>query len=255
MISEYLAARRAKRELLLMTHIVIGYPDLDTSLALVETMVEAGVDLMELQIPFSEPMADGPVILAANQAALRHGVRFQDCLHFAEQVTARFPIPFLFMSYYNSIFVRGVERFVAEVGAAGIRGAIVPDLPFEEGAEYLGVMQRAGLSPIQILSPNTAPERLLTLGRLSRGFAYVVARKGVTGKGTNFSEELIEYLDRCRRATSLPLAVGFGVRERADLDFLRGRVEVAVIGSETLRVVEREGVGGVRTFLKRLLDG
>ncbi len=254
MIGEYLAARRAKRELLLMTHIVIGYPDLETSLGLVETMVEAGVDLMELQIPFSEPMADGPVILAANQAALGRGVRFEDCLRFAELVTRKYPIPFLFMSYYNSVFVRGVERFVADLGEVGVRGAIIPDLPFEEGASYLGAMEAAGLAPIQIFSPNTSPERLLMLGRISRGFAYVVARKGVTGKSTRFSEELIGYLERCRAATSLPLALGFGVRERSDLDFLRGRVEIAVVGSETLRVVEQAGLAGVRAFLRRLLD-
>lgn len=252
MLEAYLKDRRDQREILLMTHIVIGYPTFEDSLRLVEQMVLAGVDLMELQIPFSEPMADGPVILAANQEALRRGSTVAACLDFAEQVTGRFPIPFLFMSYYNVLFRYGVNRFAAAMNARRIRGAIVPDLPPEEGAEYLAAMAQHQLCPVFILSPRTPEERLRYLARQSAGFVYCVARKGVTGLETDFSDELSPYLERCRAATSLPLAVGFGVKDRDDVDYLRGKADIAVIGSETLRLVTERGIDSVRPFLESL---
>jgi len=243
---------RAQRDILLMTHIVIGHPDYDTSLRLVESMVSAGVDLIELQIPFSEPIADGPVILRANQEALDAGSSVQRCFELAAKVTQRFEIPFLFMTYYNILFKQGVRKFVGHMREAGLRGAIVPDLPPEEGAEYLQAMQAEALDPIFIYSPNTSAERLKTIAEHARGFIYCVARKGVTGSQTAFSEELTGYLGRARAATRLPLAVGFGVKEQSDVDFLRGKADIAVVGSETLRVLARGGVQAVGPFLKGL---
>ncbi len=252
MLEAYLKQRRSQRDMLLMTHIVIGHPDFDTSLRLVEAMVAAGVDLIELQIPFSEPIADGPVILRANQEALTAGSSVERCFELAAQVAGRFDVPFLFMSYYNILFKRGVRSFVGDMQRAGLRGAIVPDLPPEEAGEYLGAMQEQALDPIFIYSPNTRPERLATIATHGRGFVYCVARKGVTGSKTAFSDELSTYLARARAATNLPLAVGFGVKEKADVDFLRGKADIAVVGSETLRVLEQGGVAAVTPFLKAL---
>ena len=252
MLEAYLRQRRSEREILLMTHIVIGHPDFDTSLRLVESMVAASVDLIELQIPFSEPIADGPVILRANQEALSAGSSVQRCFELAADVARRFEIPFLFMSYYNILFKHGVGGFVARMQAAGLRGAIVPDLPPEDGAEYLAAMQEHGLDPIFIYSPNTRSERLARIAEYGRGFVYCVARKGVTGSQTAFSDELTGYLERARAATTLPLAVGFGVKEKGDVDFLRGKADIAVVGSETLRVLEQGGVAAVGPFLKAL---
>ncbi len=147
MLESYLRDRLKQRDILLMTHIVIGYPSFEESFRIVETMVEAGVDLMELQIPFSEPIADGPVILHANQKALSGGATVQKCFDFARKVTRTFDIPFLFMSYYNILFKYGVERFSQEMVQAGLQGAIVPDLPHEEGADYLRAMGRHNLAP------------------------------------------------------------------------------------------------------------
>jgi tryptophan synthase alpha chain len=251
-LEAYLKQRRSQRDMLLMTHIVIGHPDFDTSLRLVEAMVAAGVDLIELQIPFSEPIADGPVILRANQEALTAGSSVERCFELAAQVAGRFDVPFLFMSYYNILFKRGVRSFVGDMQRAGLRGAIVPDLPPEEAGEYLGAMQEQALDPIFIYSPNTRPERLATIATHGRGFVYCVARKGVTGSKTAFSDELSTYLARARAATNLPLAVGFGVKEKADVDFLRGKADIAVVGSETLRVLEQGGVAAVTPFLKAL---
>ncbi len=253
MLESYLRDRLREKEILLMTHMVIGYPSIEDSFRIVETMVEAGVDLMELQIPFSEPIADGPVILHANQRALRAGTTVRGCIEFAERVTRAFDIPFLFMSYYNIPFKYGVERFVAAMENANLRGAIVPDLPPEEGRDYLEAMEKHDLAPIFIFSPTTSDERMKWLASFGRGFIYCVARKGVTGQGTSFSEHLDAYLSRCREAAGgLPTALGFGVKEKADVDFLRGKADIAVIGTETIRLVERGGIGVVGDFLRGL---
>ena len=252
MLESYLRERQRQHEILLMTHIVIGFPNFDDSWRVVEQMVEAGVDLMELQIPFSEPMADGPVILHANQSSLRSGATVERCLEFAEQAAKQFDIPFLFMSYYNIIFKYGVGRFASRTRQMGLHGAIVPDLPPEEAGEYLEAMTKEDLNPIFIFAPSTSPERLELISRQAKGFIYCVARKGVTGSQTQFSEDIADYLVRCRKATTLPLAVGFGVQDRSDVDFLRGRAEIAVIGSKTLRLIEEQGPAAVGPFLRSL---
>jgi len=243
---------RAERDILLMTHIVIGYPSFAASLEIVEAMVEAGVDLMELQIPFSEPMADGPIILAANQRALAAGATVERAFDFAATVARKHPIPFLFMTYYNLLFRAGVASFVERARQAGIVGAIVPDLPPEEAGDYLPAMERAGLDPIFIFSPSSPDARLREIAKHGRGFVYCMARKGVTGARTAFSAELDAYLGRCRAATTLPLALGFGVQDRADVAHLRGKVDIAVVGSATLRLIDEQGVRAVGPFVRGL---
>lgn len=252
MLESYLRSRLERKDILLMTHIVIGYPTLEDSFKVVEAMVEAGVDLMELQIPFSEPIADGPVILHANQKSLAAGTTVRNCLDFAQKVAQRFPIPFLFMSYYNIPFKYGLDRFASAMAERGIKGAIVPDLPPEEGRDYLSAMGNHGLAPIFIFSPTTSDGRMETIATVGKGFVYCVARKGVTGLDTAFSEQLGQYLGRCRSATQLPLALGFGVKDRADVDFLRGKADIAVIGTQTIRLMDAGGVGVVGDFIRGL---
>ena len=252
MLESYLKQRLEKKEILLMTHIVLGYPTFEDAFRIIEAMVNAGVDLMELQIPFSEPIADGPIILHANQKALAGGATVERCMDFARKVVKSFDIPFLFMSYYNILFKYGVDRFAGEMHNSGIVGAIVPDLPPEEGGDYLDAMEKYHLSPIFIFSPTTPEERMAYLNSFGKGFIYCVARKGVTGVATNFSEQLKEYLLRCRRATDLPLALGFGVKEKGDVDYLKGKADIAVIGSETIRLVDTAGVGVVEDFINSL---
>ena len=252
MLETYLKKRLRKKEILLMTHIVVGYPSFEESMDLVETMVEAGVDLMELQIPFSEPMADGPVILRANQRALERGATVEKCLAFAAQAARRFGIPFLIMTYYNILFKYGVDPFVARMAEAELQGAIIPDLPPEEGEAYLKAMEYHGLSPVLIFSPTTALERMEFLNNFTRGFVYCVARKGVTGAKTAFSRHMADYLGKCRKASSLPLAVGFGVSGKTDVDYLKGKADIAVIGTETLRIMEKDGTHAVGNFIRGL---
>ncbi|MBR9987542.1 MAG: tryptophan synthase subunit alpha [Desulfosarcina sp.] len=254
MLETYIRSRLAEKKILLMTHIVIGYPTLAASLEIVRTMVDAGVDLMELQIPFSEPIADGPVILRANQAALANGVTVDQCLNFGRRAARQFPIPFLYMTYYNILFKHGVDRFADDMQLAGLRGAIVPDLPPEEAADYLDAMASHDLSPIFIYSPTTADARMNSIARVADGFVYCVARKGVTGDQTAFSRQIGDYLARCRAATHLPLALGFGVQDRSDIKFLEGKADIAVIGTQALRLVEDQGVAALGDFIRDLRE-
>ncbi|MFH2066431.1 MAG: tryptophan synthase subunit alpha [Pseudomonadota bacterium] len=252
MLESYIKNKRREKEILLMTHIVLGYPSFDDCFQIVREMVDAGVDLMELQIPFSEPIADGPVILNANQKALANGVTVQQCIDFSKQVVRSFDIPFLFMTYYNILFQYGVKDFSSMMSDAGMYGAIVPDLPPEEGEEYLQAMKSCHLSPIFIFTPTTTDERMKKIASCGEGFIYCVARKGVTGSQTDFTSEFHGYLERCRKATTLPLALGFGVKDKEDIDFLTGKADIAVIGSQTIRLVDQKGVGVVGEFIRGL---
>lgn len=252
MLEAYIRSRLTRKPILLMTHIVVGYPSLAASREIVRIMVDAGVDLMELQIPFSEPIADGPVILKANQHALANGVTVGQCLDFGREMARRHPIPFLYMTYYNIVFQYGLNRFAGHMQTAGIRGAIVPDLPPEEAVEYLDAVVPRGLSPVFIFSPATSDARMQTIARVADGLIYCVARKGVTGDQTDFSQRIGAYLTRCRAATPLPLALGFGVQDKRDVAFLAGKADIAVIGSQTLRVIDDQGLSAMGRFVGQL---
>ena len=251
-LESYLKKRLEEKDILLMTHIVLGYPSFKDSFDIIRAMVEAGVDIMELQIPFSEPIADGPVILRANQKSIEAGATVRQSLELAGRATGTFDIPFLVMTYYNILFKFGVDRFASTMAEKGLKGAIVPDLPPEEGEEYLRAMEKNDLDPILIFSPTTSLERMRYLADFSKGFVYCVARKGVTGSDTRFSEDLSEYLSRCRSTTLLPLALGFGVKEKKDIDFLKGKVDIAVIGTQTIKIIEEHGVPSVGDFIRSL---
>ena len=251
-LNSYLSGRLAEKEILLMTHIVLGYPSFEADMKMIEIMVEAGVDLMELQIPFSEPTADGPVIARANQRALEKGATVEACLNFAYIVARTFDIPFLIMSYYNLPFNYGIKRFVSLLSDYGLPGAIIPDIPPEEGWEYLAAMQRQDLAPILIYTPTTSLERMRYIASFAAGFIYCVARKGVTGEETNFSDRLAAYLNKCRQGTDLPLALGFGIKRRSEIDFLKGKVDIAVIGSQTICVMEENGIEAVGRYIRGL---
>lgn len=252
MLEAYVRERRQQEEILLMSHIVLGYPSFDECLHVVEGMVNAGVDLIELQVPFSEPMADGPVIVRANADALAAGASVERCLTFAELVSGRFDVPFLLMTYYNIPFRFGVARFAEAMARRRLCGAIVPDLPLEEAAEYREQMLAHDLDPIFFFAPTSTEERMAEIARVARGFVYCVARRGVTGARTAFDDAFSAYLARCRAATDLPLAVGFGVKERRDVEYLRGKADIAVVGSEAIRVIDRDGPRAVGPFIRSL---
>ncbi len=252
MLESYVRDRLRKKDILLMTHIVLGYPSFDACREIIASMVEAGADLMELQVPFSDPIADGPVILQTNQKALNNQATVTECIDFSCDMARDFDIPFLLMTYYNIPFKYGLNRFISAMAEGGLKGAIIPDLPPEEGLEFLNAMKNQEMAPVLTFSPTTPFERMEYLASLGKGFIYCIARKGVTGAQTDFSLELESYLSRCRKSTGLPLALGFGVKEKKDIEFLKGKVDIAVVGTQTIRVIEKEGIGSVGAFIRGL---
>jgi tryptophan synthase alpha chain len=241
------------QDILLMTHLVLGYPSFAVNRQVVAQMAKAGVELIELQIPFSEPVADGPVIARACQESIARGTTVEECLAFAAELAGSHPkVAFLLMTYYNIIFRHGEDAFLDRARRARVRGLIVPDLPIEEGSAFYRAARRAGIDPIQIFAPTSTNERMHELEAAADGFIYCVARRGVTGAQTAFGPEFDAYLARCRAATDLPLAVGFGIRNRDDVDRLLGKADIAVIGSETIRIVEERGPEAVGAFLAGL---
>jgi tryptophan synthase alpha chain len=242
-----------KRDILLMTHLVLGYPSFTVNREVVKRMVGAGVELIELQIPFSEPVADGPVIARACQESIAAGTTVDQCLAFAAEMAGSHPkVFFLLMTYYNIVFRLGEDVFLERARRARVRGLIIPDLPIEEGADFFRATRRVGIDPIQIFAPTSSNERMHELEAYADGFVYCVARRGVTGAETAFGPEFDAYIARCRAATDLPLAVGFGIRNREDVDQLLGKADIAVIGSETIRIVEERGPEAVGLFLAGL---
>ncbi len=240
------------KDILLMTHIVLGYPSLEVNREVIKQMVENGVDCIEMQIPFSEPMADGPVIVKANQEALANGTKVNDCFTFAAEIIQQHAIPFLFMTYYNIIFKYGEEAFFKRAADIGMKGFIIPDLPPEMGESFLTLADKYNIAPILIFAPTSTDTRMQELAKHGRGFIYCVARRGVTGKKSEFGDDFEEYLNRCRAATNLPLAVGFGIQSKTDIDALKGKADMAVIGSRTIKLVESDGADAVGPFIAGL---
>ena len=251
-LEEIIRTRLQDRKILLMTHLVLGYPSFEVNREVIRQMVENGVDLIEMQIPFSEPVADGPMILKANQESIAKWAKVEQCLEFAREITAEFHIPFLFMTYYNILYKYGIEEFISRAYDINIQGFIIPDLPPEEGKEYLDQVKSRNMASIQIFAPTSTKERMQLLAQNGAGFVYCVARRGVTGKKTDFDHDFNEYIARCRSATSLPLAVGFGIRSKKDVDFLTGKADIAVIGTETIRLVDEKGAEAVGPFIAGL---
>ena len=253
MLEDMIRQRKSENEILLMTHLVLGYPSFEENRKVISQMAEAGVELIELQIPFSEPTADGPVILRANSQSLENQTKVTECLKFAEESCKTYPeVSFLFMTYYNIIFVFGEKKFLAKAKEIGIKGFIIPDLPPEEAGDWLSGCRGHSLDSVFIFTPTHSGERLKEIATAAQGFIYCVGRRGVTGKRTDFDDSLSGQISRYRNATNLPLALGFGVQEKADIDFLTGKVDIAVIGSKLIELHEKEGVKAVGDFLSSL---
>nr|CRH07929.1 Tryptophan synthase alpha chain [Candidatus Magnetococcus massalia] len=251
-LEQHIQTALKERGILLMSHIILGYPSLEENRKVIEAMVASGVDLMELQIPFSEPIADGPVIARANQSALDGGFKVEAGMQLIAEITAQHDIPFLIMTYTNILYAYGYEKFMQRASAAGIKGLIIPDLPFQEAGEVMRLCRQAGMAWVQLMTPTSTDERLAEIGTEAEGFVYCVARRGVTGANTEFDDTVGTFIKRCKKATAVPLAVGFGVKSPEDVAYLKDKSEVAVVGSAALAVHEKEGAAAVGDFFRNL---
>ena len=252
-LQRFIAERKQSKDILVMAHVVCGYPSFEENLQELEIMAEAGVDLVELQFPFSEPSADGPLFVRANEQSLKSGTTVDQCFDFMKLVSARFPFKVLMMGYYNTAFKMGEVAFVTRVKESGGVGYILPDLPIEESAELHRLSEEAGIEPIILMTPTTSDARLVKLGAVSRGLVYVVARKGVTGSKTQMGDDVLALIERCRQHTDVPLGVGFGISSKADLDVLRGHADIAIVGTAALKIWEEGGAPALRSFFAELM--
>ncbi|MGK5506719.1 tryptophan synthase subunit alpha [Brevibacillus formosus] len=252
-LADRVISKRNEKTIQIMTHQILGYPDFETNYEMIRLFSDSDIDLVELQLPFSEPIADGPVFLQANQASLVNGTTTQQCMDFARRVASEFPnLIFLFMTYYNIIVQYGVERFIKECADIGVQGLIVPDAYPEESSQFMEACREYKVDPILIATPYTTDSRLAYLSAETGGFIYCAARKGVTGAKTSFGKETDKFLTRVRNLAKTPIAVGFGIQNGEDLHFLQGKCDIAIIGTQLLKVLEQEGLSGVKRYLGSL---
>ena len=258
-LNTYLAERKqqletSSRPAMIMTHVVCGYPSFEDNWKELEIMQEYGIDLVELQFPFSEPSADGPLFVKANQEAIENGVHVDDCFEFMRKVTEAFSFKVIMMGYYNTVFKTGHRAFLQRLKDAGGHGFILPDLPIDEADELHAIAKELDLSPIILMTPTNSDARLKQLASCADGFIYTVARKGVTGSNTNMNNDVADFIQRCRQYTSLPLAVGFGVSEAQDVEFIGHHADIAVIGTAALKAWEEGQETSLRAFFEQLLN-
>lgn len=252
-IEQTFAAARAEKRAAFMPFFTVGYPDLPTSLQVIETLVEAGADAIEVGMPFSDPVGEGPVIQHSSQVSLAQGTKIKDCLDLVRTLRAReIQVPLLLMGYINPLLAYGLERFVSEAATVGANGFIVADLPPEEAQEMTKLTESHHMAQIPLLAPTSTPERIRQVVSTARGYVYLVSVTGVTGARDTLPPDLADYVQRVRAATALPLAVGFGISKPEQAKLVAGVADGVIVGSALVRLMEKEGIEGIRALAKNM---
>jgi tryptophan synthase alpha chain len=249
----FASARASGRRAALMPYLMGGFPDPETSRRIGIAYAEGGADLIELGVPFSDPLADGPVIHAAATTALRAGVTVHDVLEIGRTIAERVPV--VVMCYANPIYARGPERFADALLGAGVSGLIVPDLPLEESAEALRACDQRGLALVPLVAPTTPDERLAKIGAQARGFLYTVSLTGTTGERAGLDGTLAGLLARAAACTEVPVAVGFGIGNgRQAAAAAEAGADGVIVGSRLVRAAGegKDPVGAVDEVLQDL---
>ena len=224
----------------LIAYLTVGYPTSEQTLEIAQALVDGGCDMIELGIPFSDPLADGATIQRASQRALESGITPRKCLEVAAELRKRVNIPLLFMGYYNPMLHYGLDKFCAASRKAGIDGFIVPDLPPDEGGEAEAVMQKHGLDLVYLVAPTSdTDKRLRFVAGRANGFIYVVSLRGVTGARTTMSTDIEAFVSRVRRVTDKPLCVGFGISTPEQAQRVAQLADGVIIGSRILDIIEK----------------
>src|SRR3990167_2769040 len=246
------------QKLKLMTHAVIGYPTLAKTRELIKVMAASDVDYIELQIPFSDPLGDGPVIRRANTVALQQKTRVEDAFILVTQLRTEDKIatPFFFMTYFNIIFSYDPEKFCARAASCGVQGLIVPDYnPDLDTREKLqSTAKKFGLILVSFLGPNSSPKKINDCSKNAEGFIYCFANQGITGTKNTALESARHYLLKIKKHVAIPLAVGFGISTVEDIRALQGAADIVIIGSELIRVFDKSGIEGVKIKLTELIS-
>lgn len=237
----------------LIAYITVGYPDIETTLRLVPLLEENGVDIIELGIPFSDPLADGVTIQNASYQALQNGVTPEVCLSVAALLKEKISIPMVFMGYYNPIYNYGLTKFCQKCATAGVSGFIIPDLPPGEAQDIDFAATEAGLDIIFLLAPTSTDERIKLVAAKSRGFIYLVSHSGVTGATANLPADLSSFVNRVRKTARQPLAVGFGISTPEQAQNIAKFSDGIIVGSRILQLVQTDpSLEKVATFIRQL---
>lgn len=238
-ISRRFAELARAGELGLVAYITAGDPSLEATRQIVVAAAEAGADVIELGVPFSDPLADGPTIQRASERALRAGTTLAGVLDLVAAIRRDSQVPLVLFSYFNPVLQMGVAQFADRAAAAGADGALITDLSPEEAGEYRAAMHARGLDTIFLAAPTTSEERFARIARASSGFLYLISRTGVTGARESMPEDLPTLVRRARIASRLPLAVGFGISLPGHVSILGGLADAAVVGSALMEEIER----------------
>lgn len=237
----------------LITYLTVGYPDVKTTLEMVPVIASSGCDLVELGMPFSDPLADGTTIQRASYHALRHGTTPGVCLEVAHKLSTRVGVPMVFMTYFNPVHRYGLDAFCRDCAQAGISGLIVPDLPPEEAAELETASLEHDLDLIYLLAPTSTDERIDIAAARARGFIYLVSITGVTGARDRLPQELEDFILRVRKRARQPLCVGFGISTAEEAHRVAKVADGVIIGSRLIQLIEEENpIPKVRSFIQSI---
>lgn len=222
----------------LMTHVVAGYPSMKECEQIILTMSEAGVSYIEIQIPFSDPIADGPTIMAANQKAIENGIAPNDCFLLIDRIKNKISTPIIIMTYFNIPFRYGLDKFCKRAKESGVYGLIIPDVNLDEEKyeHYIATCEKYNLHAIQIISPITTDQRLKKISKIASGFVYCVATLGTTGERSNINPQLQAYIQNVKKHIKLPIALGFGISSKEQVNQALKHADIAVIGSKIINL-------------------
>ncbi|RKY32970.1 MAG: tryptophan synthase subunit alpha [Candidatus Omnitrophota bacterium] len=234
---KFKALKKAKKKAFII-FITAGFPDLKTTEKLILSLGDSAADILELGVPFSDPLADGPIIQESSQAALKKGTNLNRILNLVKKVRKHTQVPICLMTYYNPIYCFGEEKFIKAASQAGVDGVIIPDLPPEEAGEFIKTANKSGLHNICFLSPTSAKERVGYISNKAKGFIYYVSLTGVTGPRKALPKDLISHLKSIRRKIKKPLCVGFGISAPAQVRQIQKVADGAIVGSAIVKQIK-----------------
>jgi tryptophan synthase alpha chain len=254
------AALKQRSETALIPFVTAGDPNLNVTAEIILTLVEAGADLIELGVPFSDPMADGPTIQASSERALASGTTLSGVLQLVSEVRKKSEVPLILMGYYNPIFCYGAERFALDAAAAGVDGLLLVDLPPEEITEISTVMHEAGIALITLLAPTTPPERMQRLAAAAEGYLYYVSMTGVTGVQKISPEDIRVAVEELKGMTTIPVGVGFGISTAEEAQAVGAFADGVIVGSALVKIIAENGNSAellpkVAKFVRELKGG
>ena len=254
-LAGYFESWRNSKHTALIPYLTAGYPEPGDTVALLRTFAEAGADLIELGVPFSDPVADGPTIQRSSQAALEHHVTLASTLDALAQFRSVEKTPVLIFSYLNPVLSYGAARFVDDAVSAGAEGVLLVDLPLDADPELELLLEASPLSLVRLLAPTTAPERASLLAQRTQGFLYYVARLGVTGAGQSLRAELLQEVRSLHELTDKPIAVGFGISNAEQAAQVARAADGVVVGSALIDAIDRGGASAAAGLLRSLREG